>query len=1257
MKSFVNKKYLLLKASLRRIARPDFARLSLFILGLLAGVAPFAAGATQLSLSNSPLFLSTPVPSNIFFLLDDSGSMDWNMMSEEGGDGVMTLTNAGKSHDYTYLFGKSANGLNNNSDNLFSATSTLGGILPTEEAVLAANAGTPSWPMPADAFGVWRGRYAGYNHMYYNPEVTYKPWEGVDSAGAPFADANPTAVRLNPYNAASATVDVTQDMTWTSASVPDNTGTLRNLILGSSATATSPAIPSFYPAMYYLWTDDAGGAANGVIDATDTHTKIEIKSTNAPFVHTSGKRTDCVNPLSCTYAEEIRNFANWYSYYRRRVLTAKNAAGKVIAPSTARMGFATLHNNGTSDTRIALMNQATNTGNKKTLLDGIYKISANGDTPLRVKFDATGKYFQCATSNIFGDAASSPGSATCPILSQASGGNCQQNFSVVMTDGYYNDSSSSLSGIGNQDGDTDTSFDGGAFADPVSNTLADVAQKYYEHDLQSSLTDDVPVTPGIDNATHQHLVTYTAAFGVNGTLAAGPTDPTAAFSWPVPSPADADNFTNPQRIDDLRHAAYNGRGLFLSAQSPDSLVTALGDAIASITDRTGSAATVAVNSRTLSTTTVLYQARFTSGSWSGDLQAIGIDTNGNILSSIWSAGDQLKTQNWDSGRTILTFNGTSGIPFRWNTAALSAAEQTVLNTNPATGTVDSQGKARLNYLRGSTLDEGTNNNYRVRANGFKLGDIVNSSPIFVGAPIFMPDLEAVTHTSFRTTYLNRPSMVYVGANDGMLHGFDAATGVEKIAYVPGIGFSNLNQLTDPNYIHRYFVDGSPTAGDAFGTFSTATGCPATGCWRTALVGALGAGGKGYFALDITDPTGAQNSTLAFSEANAANLALWEFTDSATPADMGYSFGQATIAKMHSASGSPVWAAIFGNGYNSANERPVLYIVNVVNGALIKKIILDSTIGGGNGLSAPAVIDKDGDFVADYIYAGDLKGNVWKVDVTNSNSNNWDSGYKSGSTPLPLFVAVDGGGNPQAITERPEVGPHPDGLGGYMVYFGTGRYLANGDQVAATSPIQTFYGIWDKGTLVTRADLLPQTMSEATTAGGQTVRAVTNTAMVWRTSTGTCNPPTSGYNCLGWRDDLLTATPGYTGEMSVSNPILLGGVLPRVIFTTLIPDNSSCTFGGSGWLLELNPRNGGQLPEQVFDTNEDGVIDSNDMISGTVPVAGINPQLGIMPEPVILRDPAHKKDLKISTGSTGQVKALKNFVSGTSSSRQSWRQLK
>lgn len=323
------------------------------------------------------------------------------------------------------------------------------------------------------------------------------------------------------------------------------------------------------------------------------------------------------------------------------------------------------------------------------------------------------------------------------------------------------------------------------------------------------------------------------------------------------------------------------------------------------------------------------------------------------------------------------------------------------------------------------------------------------------------------------------------------------------------------------------------------------------------------------------------------------------------------------------------------------------------------------------------MDVDGDFIVDYIYAGDLRGNMWKVDVSSTNSSTWDSAYKQGSTPKPLFVAIDGTSSStvaQAITERPEVGPHPDGLNGYMVYFGTGRYIADGDKTPATSPINTFYGIWDKNsnsgsTPVVRDDLLTQTIAAPTTLTFDTdgdgtidittdVRSVTNTTMQWRTgNTGTCNPPSGGYTCLGWKANLRTNQSDALGEMSVSNPVLIGGTMPRIIFTTLIPESSACSFGGTSWLMELNPRNGGQFSQSVFDLNGDGVITNADLISGTTQVVGIKSTIGIMPEPVIVRDPANNQDIKITSGSTGAVGSTSNMTPNPGAGRQSWRQIK
>ena len=1211
--------------SLRRHARKKIrTRLGVVALATLSVVIPALSQAAALSLATSPLFLSAPVPPNIFFLIDDSGSMDWTMMTSEY-DGAMWLTGSGYSTEYNYILPGSDNNYCPSSGNC-----TYGRILPTEDAVAATT------NMPADAYGVWRGWFAGYNGMYYNPEVTYKPWPGVDNAGVTFADATPTAARLNPYDATGATVDLTQaNWGWTAYKVPTTTGTTTNI-----------SVSNWLPATYYLWTDSN---SNGVVDSTDTHTKVQITSANAPFAHTLGNRTDCANPLSCTYAEEIGNFANWFSYYRRRVLLAKNAFGQVIAPSTARMGYATINDNNSVDTPVSLMNLATNSGNKLNLLNHVYSSKASNSTPLRVALDATGKYFQCAGGNIFGYSASSPGSSNCPILSQTNGGNCQQNFTVMTTDGFYNDS---FSGAGNQDGDQDTIYDpaNSAYADSWSDTLGDIAMNYYEHDLQSSLPDNVPVTPGVDTNPMQHMVLYTVPMGVTGTLSSGPTDPTVPFAWPDPTLGD------PQKVDDLRHAAYNARGLFLPAANANALVTSLNGAIANITDRTGTAASVAVNSRSLTTSTNIFQARFLSGTWSGDLRAIPIDVNGNLGSLLWSSATQLNAQDWNTGRTIITRNATAGAAFRWS--SLSAGEQSSLNTNPVSGTSDGLGQARLNYLRGSSIDEGTNNNFRVR--GFKLGDIVDSTPIYVGTPVSLPNMEVVPHDTFRSTYFNRRPMIYVGANDGMVHGFDANTGNEMIAYAPSMLFSSLNQLTSTSYVHRYYVDGSPAAGDAF----------YNGAWHTLLIGGLGGGGKGVYALDVTDPDGTSLSNLAFNETNANNIALWEF-GSSTDADLGYTYSKPTITKM--ANGQ--WAVIFGNGYNNGGTgHAVLYIVflqNAANGSFTAGtdyIKIDTMAGSTttpNGLSEPAVVDTNNDFIADYIYAGDLQGNMWKFDVTGANPSQWKVSYGSGSTPRPLYQAVDGSGNVQPITEKPEVGPAVAGQNstGYMVYFGTGKYLETSDNAPTATPVRSFYGIWDKGassstTPVTRADLAVQTLG-TTTVSGQTVRVFTTNNSVlatptasepWRTgNSGNC----SGTNpsCLGWLEDFPV-----TGEMSVSDPVLVGGSLPLVIYTTLTPQSSPCSFGGDSWLMAVSPANGGPASSTIFDVNGDGQFDVNDNSSSNQIAAGIDPGIGIMPQPVILRDPAHGKSISIETGSTGAVKT-NGMRGGQNGGRQSWIQIK
>jgi type IV pilus assembly protein PilY1 len=1068
----------------------------------------------------------------------------------------------------------------------------------------------------------------------------------------------------------------------------------------------------------------------------------------------SGTATD-KSPSGYLPAEYTGNYLNWYFSSTNNTATWTNQDMKPAANVKSRMQIAKeaskslLDSLATSKVRVGLasyngsngatINQVMNgiTSNISSMKTSIDALSPSGSTPLAESLRDIMEYFSVGSSanltlhpglsisagDLFNQSSVTKSvlfarndytftpPATAPIQYF-----CQKNFAVLLTDG--RPQSDQDIGVLLQDYDGDClaaspaclSYDrkpSQTYESNGSDYLDDVAKACQDIDLRPDLN-DFDGDPVKNNIT-----TYTIGF------------------------ADDQVINDPLMQD----TADNGDGLFLTAANAGQLATAMSNAILNISDKTSSASAVAVNSRSLNTETRIYQGVFTPGDWSGDVRAFPIDSDGVVGAQIWSAKTQLTTQSasggWNTNRTIITRNASGGIPFSWVTSganALTASQQEVLNDDPTTGAVDNDGlgSGRLEYLRGNhNLEQKNGGTFRNRRDDFVLGDVVNSAPIFIGAPVFVSDSESVPHSTFRTAYATRRNMLYVGANDGMLHGFDATTGQERIAYVPSMVFHDpatklpkLNQLTNPSYSHKFFIDAPPSVADAFGIFTNVSGVCATGCWRTVLASGLGAGGKGVFALDITDPDG------TFNEANASALSLWEFTDNFTVStisvgtggsgytspptvgftggggsgatatatvsggvvtavtvanpgsdytsaptvsisggggsgatatvnlgpglDMGYIFGTPTIAKVKTSPSSTAWAAIFGNGYNSANERPVLYVVNIIDGSLIAKIVLSSTTGASNGLSTPAVIDKDGDLIADTIYAGDLQGNLWRVDISANNTGSWGGAI--------LFQARDASSNIQPITERPEVGAQPTGQGGFMVYFGTGRYLASGDNTPTSSPIHTFYGIWDStgsGSVsqVARTRLINQSITQ-TTLGAQEVRTVTNyPILTWGSSGSGCVSSTSGGGrCMGWLVNLRTNQTDSLGEMQVSNPVLLGGSVPRTIFTTLIPSNVTCSAGGTSWLMELNPTNGGQLSETVFDINGDGVIDANDRVTGTM-VSGIKSTIGILPEPVIVRDPANKRDLKIESGSTSTVMAIKNYVSKPSGGRQSWRQLR
>ena len=698
----------------------------------------------------------------------------------------------------------------------------------------------------------------------------------------------------------------------------------------------------------------------------------------------------------------------------------------------------------------------------------------------------------------------------------------------------------------------------------------------------------------------------------------------------------------------------------------------LSNAFNTILSHAGSASSASVNSGSISSSTRVYQAKFDTDAWGGQLLAFTIATDGTIGSSpSWDA-----SQKFPTTRNILTPNRSGALmPFQWtNLGAVSTGGSTTMqNLLYPDGVTATVAQNRLNYLRGDqSLEQSNAGPFRNRDS--PLGDIVDSSPVYVATPGFRyrDNMESVTYSSFRTNKASRKAVVYVGANDGLLHAFDASTntdgtdtasaGQEVFAFIPSVVLPNLYGLTKPNYTHQYYEDGTPAVVDAFFSSDTA--------WHTVLVSGLNKGGREVFALDVTDPT-------ALTEAASTNYLLWEFTN-ANDADLGYTYSRPAVVKMHDGK----WVAIFGNGYNSSGSNSagvastghaVLFIVDVRTGALIKKI--DTQVGSTgtpNGLATPAVVDVDGDGIVDYVYAGDLQGNMWKFDVTSSAEGSWGIPYLDASSkPKPLFTANDGSASPgpyaQPITERPQVGFGPAGTG-LIVLFGTGKFIEASDRTVDTANPrpQTFYGIFDPNTGVTATD----TVSGRGKLTQQTILAEQSVTVTGTDASG--NPVTYPYNVRvvssnsidltsttgrGWYLDLVSPH-GYEAEKSISDPILRNG---KVIFTTTIPDADPCAYGGRSWLMEMDAMTGSDLSYSPFDLNYDKKFNDQDYVTVTingatvqVPASGLQSTGGLITKPGIVS--SQDSEYAISPDTSGTLEEHRQNPGPGAVGRQSWRQI-
>lgn len=694
-------------------------------------------------------------------------------------------------------------------------------------------------------------------------------------------------------------------------------------------------------------------------------------------------------------------------------------------------------------------------------------------------------------------------------------------------------------------------------------------------------------------------------------------------------------------------ASEGGTAIAYNADDEESLEAAIESILSDIFEQTASAAPIVFSTNALNVSnpsdpaedqykTLVYQTQFNSADWSGTIEAFAFDDNGNLKTTPeWSVNDAGQIASHSSRIVISSTRelcvgvctGVDAIGFRWS--ALTDADRALLDDSPSL----------LDYIRGDRTYEGSL--YRTRTT--LIGDMVGSEPVYVAEPFYhYPDtLESVSYSSFVDEYQSRRPMLYVGANDGMFHAFDAKTGEEVFAYVPNELYGRLPDLAKKNYSHKYYVDGSPTVVDAF--FS--------GQWNTVVANGLNAGGQGVFALNITDPA-------TFTTENVVkNALLWEFSD-LQDEDMGYSYSQPNIVKMHDDS----WVAIFGNGYNnteadgyaSTTGNAVLYILDLESGTVLAKIDTKSGrdddplgLNRPNGLATVAPVDLNNDRKVDVIYAGDLFGNLWKFDVSSATPSLWKTAFGSTAQPEPLFSATTETGYAQPIMARPEVGRHQS-KEGVLIYFGTGKYIETADNTQSGQLTQTMYGIWDNGSRISsRSQLLEQKIIKEGLSNGLSYRVITNNELDWN-------------SYRGWYVDLYNQDEGNTdnaGERIVTSPVLRDG---RIVFTSMIPTDDVCLPGGEGWIMELDSQTGSRVAYTVYDIDGNSDFDGDDFVNiGTetepeyVSVSGLKLDVGLPTSPGLIS--AESGDVVLVTGSDASIQRVERNAS-RSIGRQSWRQV-
>jgi len=991
-----------------------------------------ATCALGLEIPDTPLSVLIQSPPPVLMLLiDDSTSMNASIMA----DSEHTILSS-----HYYVFDDPKNHV---------LTS-----LTTSQAVI-----------PPDKPESWQARCYQHNHMYYHPQKKYLPWPHwrsvLDEPGSMDADIN--CPRYHPMK--SACFDL-------------------NEIYGDNISNA-----------HFFWIDDIN--ENNIRDTNEKLLLIELSNSKMSAYEVidpqKGMRSTNLTTIALSdlpesirlnadgdaiaYTPQRQNFANWFTFHRRKEFHIKYLLGHVLDNiQNSWIGLYALNQSIVSEAHL-IDNSISDFTSKKELLTKIYQYRSEGGSALRKAYQTIGDYLDTSANSIIGNAS--------PLVQGNDGDRCRRAFVLILTDGTYNGPSPD---IGNRDcdgGTNDTIFDGPPFADPYENTFADMTMYYYERDLARATPDNLP-TIAQDTASHQHLTPLIVLFSPDKLPDEYKLCPNPCPQWPKPSPE------NQQTRIDIFHGAMNARGKLFEANNPHTFSDIISEVEAHIHETQTVVSSGTLVGERVQTASTMIESSFNSGTWTGDLKAYPI-ASVTITQSLplWSASQKMETIPADN-RHLYTFDGHTGINFHPDNiddAELSDELITHIRQMP-------------------------------------LGSIIHSAPVIVD------------------------NKVWIAANDAQVHAFDLSTGEEIMAYLPQMLWPRLHLLQDQEN-HHYFLDGHLYA---FNQNDQSLMCVT-----------LGRGGKGLFCLDL-------------SHGDDPNIALWEYAPADDP-DLGY-IEQAYIVPSNF---NNKLVVVFGNGFNSDRKQPYLYILNAktgkpltYSGKSVEKGISLPSAGVDNGLSTPALVDIDHNNTVDFIYAGDLQGNLWKIDCQSSNPNNWHVAFKNihDNSPQPLFQACESNGQEQSITIRPEVVRHCDNrFPGNIVIFGTGRYLTKMD--IHNKATQSLYAIWDWSDYWTEID---HTSGQKNYLGAfrsnhSGIRKPDNTpdhvSLLKRDiQSKTPQPlinwdPTATQSHVGWYTDLH---PG-SGERIIFPVTYLGENLAMVV--TFTPDNSPCNKGGTSQMYAIN----------------------------------------------------------------------------------------